>query len=195
MVRHAEPEISLRFANTAGFRALADRPEGLRSIADLAEFAADEKLGGTAMRRRLGDLDPAEGGRVLRRALAFRDALQTLFSRLFRKRPVPAADLQLVSDEILRALTGRQLTASRTGVEWIWATKDPETVIIGEIALDAWKVLTPERLARLRECAGRDCSRFFIDESRNGSRRWCSMSGCGNRAKARRHYRRTKDRK
>ena len=28
------------------------------------------------------------------------------------------------------------------------------------------------------------------DTSRNHSRRWCSMESCGNRAKAKRHYRR-----
>jgi len=33
-----------------------------------------------------------------------------------------------------------------------------------------------------------------VDESRNGSRRWCSMKDCGNRAKARRHYHRVKGR-
>jgi predicted RNA-binding Zn ribbon-like protein len=34
---------------------------------------------------------------------------------------------------------------------------------------------------------------LFVDESKNGTRRWCDMTACGNRAKARRHYLRSRD--
>lgn len=46
--------------------------------------------------------------------------------------------------------------------------------------------------ARLKACPAEDCHWAFYDASRNRSRTWCSMQGCGNRAKARayraRHY-------
>ncbi|MFC0865471.1 CGNR zinc finger domain-containing protein [Sphaerimonospora cavernae] len=41
---------------------------------------------------------------------------------------------------------------------------------------------------RIRRCAHPDCVLYFYDVSKNGTRRWCSMTGCGNRAKASRHY-------
>lgn len=41
---------------------------------------------------------------------------------------------------------------------------------------------------RIRNCDGPGCVLWFLDTSRNGRRRWCSMTGCGNRAKARTHY-------
>jgi predicted RNA-binding Zn ribbon-like protein len=44
--------------------------------------------------------------------------------------------------------------------------------------------------ARIRRCAHPACVLYFFDTSRNGTRRWCSMDGCGSRAKAARHYRR-----
>ena len=44
------------------------------------------------------------------------------------------------------------------------------------------------RLAKVKRCARDACQWLFIDDSKNGSRRWCSMSSCGNRAKAYRHY-------
>ncbi|MFD0271768.1 CGNR zinc finger domain-containing protein [Streptomyces sp. NPDC127106] len=50
---------------------------------------------------------------------------------------------------------------------------------------------TPERI---RTCASETCVLHFHDTSRNGTRRWCSMSACGNRAKASRHYARTRER-
>ena len=43
---------------------------------------------------------------------------------------------------------------------------------------------------RLRACLGRDCGWVFFDRSKNRSARWCAMSVCGNREKARAYYRR-----
>ncbi|MEW2524818.1 CGNR zinc finger domain-containing protein [Streptomyces sp. NPDC047071] len=45
---------------------------------------------------------------------------------------------------------------------------------------------------RIRRCAHEACVLHFFDTSRNGTRRWCSMAVCGNRAKASRHYARTR---
>lgn len=47
---------------------------------------------------------------------------------------------------------------------------------------------------RIRKCASQTCVLHFHDTSRNGTRRWCSMAVCGNRAKASRHYARTRER-
>jgi predicted RNA-binding Zn ribbon-like protein len=55
----------------------------------------------------------------------------------------------------------------------------------------AWGALQNERPGRLRACANGECHLFLIDRSRGGTGRWCSMSECGNRMKARRHYNRT----
>jgi predicted RNA-binding Zn ribbon-like protein len=46
---------------------------------------------------------------------------------------------------------------------------------------------------RIRACSGHACILHFFDTSRNGTRRWCSMAACGNRAKASRHYARSKE--
>ena len=45
---------------------------------------------------------------------------------------------------------------------------------------------------RVRRCANHQCILHFYDGSRGGRRQWCSMAACGNRAKARRHYERTR---
>ncbi|MFH8986812.1 CGNR zinc finger domain-containing protein [Streptomyces sp. NPDC017940] len=46
---------------------------------------------------------------------------------------------------------------------------------------------------RIRGCAHEACVLHFFDTSRNGTRRWCSMALCGNRAKASRHYARSRE--
>jgi predicted RNA-binding Zn ribbon-like protein len=43
---------------------------------------------------------------------------------------------------------------------------------------------------RIRRCAHSDCVLYFLDSTKNGTRRWCTMRTCGNRAKAKRHYQR-----
>ncbi|QKW39961.1 CGNR zinc finger domain-containing protein [Actinomadura sp. NAK00032] len=46
--------------------------------------------------------------------------------------------------------------------------------------------------ARVKHCAHPDCVLHFFDATKSGTRRWCSMAICGNRAKAARHYERAK---
>ncbi|MFF8675235.1 CGNR zinc finger domain-containing protein [Streptomyces sp. NPDC015242] len=64
--------------------------------------------------------------------------------------------------------------------------------------LPAWRAaedylrLLAERPERIRACGNPECVLHFYDVSKNGTRRWCSMAGCGNRAKAQRHYARQK---
>lgn len=55
---------------------------------------------------------------------------------------------------------------------------------IVESAADA---LILGELPRVRRCADGRCARVFYDSTKNGRRRWCDMSTCGNRAKAARH--------
>ena len=51
------------------------------------------------------------------------------------------------------------------------------------MVLSIMDLLQSGDLPRLREC--RACTHLFIDRGRGPGRRWCSMSRCGNRAKAR----------
>ena len=46
--------------------------------------------------------------------------------------------------------------------------------------------------SRIRRCEGTNCILFYYDATKSGTRRWCSMSACGNRMKAALHYRRRK---
>lgn len=46
---------------------------------------------------------------------------------------------------------------------------------------------------KLKRCENPACILYFYDNSRNQSRRWCSMAGCGNRIKVGLHYKRKKN--
>ncbi len=60
---------------------------------------------------------------------------------------------------------------------------DPVRATLSLVARDALDLVTSPSLARLRNCAGPTCGALFLDISRPGNRRWCSMGTCGNRAK------------
>jgi predicted RNA-binding Zn ribbon-like protein len=53
------------------------------------------------------------------------------------------------------------------------------------LALEAVVLIGGENRSRLRQCEAESCAILFLDESRTGERRWCSMANCGNRAKVR----------
>lgn len=82
--------------------------------------------------------------------------------------------------------------ASRTpvvvggGVEWTLHADWPARMVL------AWSEIQAEMPGRLKACDNHDCLQFLLDRSRSGTGRWCSMSGCGNRMKARRHYERSR---
>jgi predicted RNA-binding Zn ribbon-like protein len=65
--------------------------------------------------------------------------------------------------------------------------------VLWPVVLAAADLLTSGDRARIHECAGPGCGWLFLDTSRNRRRRWCTMQGCGNRAKARRFYERARD--
>lgn len=73
-----------------------------------------------------------------------------------------------------------------------------EQVEVEEHWLPAWRAaasyleLLDDHPERIRRCAHPSCVLYFYDTSRNGTRRWCSMEGCGSRAKASRHYARSR---
>ncbi|WP_405012414.1 CGNR zinc finger domain-containing protein [Kitasatospora sp. NBC_01539] len=70
---------------------------------------------------------------------------------------------------------------------------DDPAWLAGWLALDDYLQLLGTAPDRIRSCAGpHHHPLWFLDTSRNGMRRWCSMAGCGNRAKAARHYRRAR---
>lgn len=51
----------------------------------------------------------------------------------------------------------------------------------------AYLELIRQAPGRARKCANPTCPLHFVDTSRAGTRRWCSMDLCGNRSKVRRH--------
>jgi predicted RNA-binding Zn ribbon-like protein len=63
-----------------------------------------------------------------------------------------------------------------------------------EAAFDYLELLRHWPASRIKACAHPDCILYFLDTSKNGTRRWCDMRTCGNRFRVQQHYMRQKKR-
>jgi predicted RNA-binding Zn ribbon-like protein len=78
---------------------------------------------------------------------------------------------------------------------WRLAKFEPSApYLVAPVLWSAADLLLAADLGRVRRCANDACLWLFIDGSKNGTRRWCDMASCGNRAKAHRHYLKHKQR-
>ena len=86
-----------------------------------------------------------------------------------------------------------RVEAGAHGFRWRWANdRDLLERVVWPVARSAGDLLVSDDLRWVRECASESCNWLFLDTSRTRRRKWCDMSSCGNREKARRHYRRRK---
>jgi len=60
---------------------------------------------------------------------------------------------------------------------------NPVQAVLSLLARDILDLVTSPALSQLKNCANPDCGIVFLDNSRPGARRWCSMNTCGNKAK------------
>lgn len=187
----------LDFVNTAGDH-LSDQPgEWLLTYRDLLSWAqragvlADSEA--VRLEQQAGER-PEAAEEALAGAVAMREVIYRLFLSAIRQQAPDPSDLAAFN----RALAGappRSGVIHREGAyQWQFAAAGAANLdeVLWRLLWGAADLLTSDRLAQVKLCAGDDCGWLFLDASRNQSRRWCSMSDCGNRAKAKRYYRRHK---
>ena len=186
------------FTNTVDKRPLEDRRDHLASYADLVSWG--EQAGGitAADGRRLRQLAarrPGEGRAALRRARQVREAIFAIFHAVAGGRKLPREDLDTLNAALPGALGRQRLVPARDRMAWDYSD-EPENLdrVLFPVVRSAAELLTGDDLDRVRECCSDCCAWLFLDTSRNRTRRWCDMTVCGNRAKARRHYARQKRR-
>lgn len=187
--------LCLDFANSWEDRG---RPETdkLRSLDDLLAFAMQSGIATPALIARVDDFrarHPDEARRALDECLAVRERIYRIVSAQAAGHSPTSEDLSSINLALAAAYAGQKLESKGRKYRWEWPSpEDGLAPILHPILRSLGELLVSGDSARLRECDGPTCTWLFIDSSRNGSRRWCSMKTCGNRAKAHRHYRRQK---
>jgi predicted RNA-binding Zn ribbon-like protein len=125
----------------------------------------------------------------LRAARRLRDAINSAIEAAIEHDSSPSHATEEINRWLARASFSQRLQAGSDGLAVLRPAPpaDPVLHALSRLALDAATLIGTEQRDRLRICASESCSARFYDASRAGTRRWCSMSGCGNTAKARRH--------
>ncbi len=190
--------LALDFANTISHRDNPEtRAEHLQSYPDLVAFASQSKLLPHALAEDLRSHAPRRSGearRVFREAIHLRESMYRAFSAMVDGKVPAHGDVQRIGDAALEALRHRRLARRNGGYRWEWPDEVPGKLhrLLWPIAESAADLLTSHEVSSIRLCEAPDCDWLFLDNSRNRSRRWCDMKICGNREKARRHYRRSR---
>lgn len=186
MVEPQGADLAFRFVSGRPFLDLAatlgkrfsERIERLRTAADLSRW-----LIATELWEREGAVSPSD----LEAARRLREAIFDCVLRAVDGRPLPRRDLAIVNAWARRAIRSPRLLTSGA-LAW---SRPTVRHALAELAHDAARTLGGDLASRVRKCGRADCSIFFLDDSRSGQRRWCSMASCGNRMKVARFRQRS----
>lgn len=161
--------LALDFTATLAGRKREQTRELLVTPRDLARWFAAAGLPAHELNVTAGDLAAAR---------ALREALYRLALARIAGAPLPAADRRRLNRHAALATPAPRLDAA--GVHW---SRAETPALLAAVARAGVELLGGPLADRVRQCAGRGCAILFVDMSRSGRRKWCSMSGCGNKAK------------
>ncbi|MDF3075917.1 MAG: hypothetical protein K0S54_3584 [Alphaproteobacteria bacterium] len=188
--------LCLDYVNTLYWRGSQPQTETLTDIEALAGWVG--KDGGLPQERgqELADwakANPPKAAKLFARAILLREAIHNLFVARAGDRPVADADVGLLNEALAEAPSRDALSKTRTQFGWKVPRGDiTAPSILAPVLWSAADLLLKGDPARIRQCANEKCRWVFLDVSKAGARRWCTMNSCGNRAKAHRHYHKVK---
>jgi len=187
--------LALDFVNTVG--GLRDEPpspddELLDSYEDIVVWCVRlgviSEANGEPLIRAAG-ADEKAAQRTLRRAKDLRELIYGIFRPIAEGDEPPADLLDKLRDADRDALASAHLTpadaaAAHGAMRWTWPPPRELADPLLPITHAAVELLTTGPLGHLKICG--NCRWLFLDQSRNHSRRWCSMEECGTQMKQRR---------
>jgi predicted RNA-binding Zn ribbon-like protein len=140
-------------------------------------------------------MHPQEALRAFERAIALRETIYRVFSAVAAGNAPQSEDLVLMQATFAEAMAHASLAPTAHEFSWEWGAgeepghgyEEQPQLLLWPVALSALELLTSAKeWGKLKECPG--CGWLFLDSSKVGNRRWCSMDACGSRAKMRRQY-------
>lgn len=174
---------ALDLAN-AVFDRRAPEPDNelLKSARDIGNWF---KASGLASTREAAAVSGITGGPFVERIHAVREASAAIFGAIAADNAPPAEALSVLCTSAATGLAGDavKLDGTRPVLTLAhWRDPDAVTAVLAVLSIEGFFTLPRERL---RSCPR--CGWLFLDTSRGGKRRWCSMQICGNREKVSRH--------
>jgi predicted RNA-binding Zn ribbon-like protein len=189
----------LEFTNTTAWRGAPEPVEKLRRYEELVDWSTAVRLipESTAQElRRQAREQPKQAARALGRARELRECLYRMFVAIVDGAQPVGPDVALFDAALATAFSRPRLVGGAGTFHLEWSGSGSELdLVVHAVVRSASELLTSPQLERVRYCADDLCGWLFLDVSRNGTRRWCLMSDCGNRAKVRRFRERQRRRR
>jgi predicted RNA-binding Zn ribbon-like protein len=185
-------DLCLAFANTRFWRGRDTPNETLNGFGDVLAWL--EKNGGAPLAlvtraRHWGSDHPIEAAAAASEAIALRETIYHLFSAVADDGKLAERDLATLNNALANTPPRLRLSRGERGLGWAAEAVAPTVpTLLAPVLWSAADLLIYAGNRRLRRCANDECLWLFMDHSKGGTRRWCDMNSCGNRAKARRHY-------
>lgn len=186
-------DLCLSFANTLSWRGSPSPTEALGGLPDLLAWLAEAGHQRSPARSAAAEwpqTQPNRAGRLFAEAIALREAVFRCCFAVASGDAVPDADLDTLNRTLATAPPRRRLV--RDDGRYAWAAEGAAlsaSLLLAPVLWSAADLLARADQLCVRRCANDACLWLFIDRSKAGTRRWCDMAACGNRAKAQRHYR------
>lgn len=122
----------------------------------------------------------------------FRQEMRQMLQTIVDKHPLTPHTIGIINHALAQRHGRAELIPQENGgftlsYRYVFEQAESWLAPLADAAAD---LLTTADFERVKRCDNPECIRYFLDESRNRSRRWCSMEGCGNRLKARSFYHR-----
>ncbi|MBO2454706.1 ABATE domain-containing protein [Actinomadura barringtoniae] len=166
-------DVALDLAGTVMHRRSPARQDVLTAPADLTAWIAAAGLLTTA---------PDAGAADLAAAVRLREAIYRSALNAAHGEPPAPADADVINRAAAAPPPAPALT---TGADGPGVRREGDIAgALAAAARAAVELLGGPDARHIKECQSGDCTRLYLDLSRRQSRRWCDMSGCGNRAKA-----------
>ncbi len=141
-------------------------------------LATPQDLGRWLVAAGLAERNPEPDEQELDQARELREALYRLGVARVQGRSFATRDRALLNRWAAQAPPTPQLGTK--GLIW---SHDGVRALLAAVARDGVELLGGPLASRIKKCEGVGCALLFVDTSRSGERRWCSMAGCGNKAK------------
>jgi predicted RNA-binding Zn ribbon-like protein len=142
---------------------------------------------------RAADAHPEEALGVFERAVTLREAIYRVFSAVAAGNAPQGEDLSFLHGAHVEALGHASFSPTSREFSWEWEVgqesghREVLQLLLWPVALSTIDLLTSAKeWGKIKECPG--CGWLFLDSSKTGNRRWCSMDECGSRDKMRRQY-------
>jgi predicted RNA-binding Zn ribbon-like protein len=191
LVPASKADLALDFANTRYWRGRDEHTETLKSAEDLLKWCAEARIPAAMIERMRAWwlAHPRRAANAFAEAVELREALYHIFRALAEEAEPARNDLETLNGALAAAPARAEL--ARMNGAYAWSLPEPKLELAPLLAPVIWAagdlLIEPARI-KVRRCANDECVWLFLDDSKSGTRRWCDMKACGNRAKAHRHY-------